>query len=127
MTSTFKQTIYDYINIDNEIQSLEEKLEELRNNKSELEDNIISFIKEKQLIGKNIKVGNDTIRYSEGTIKSPLTHTILHSSLNKYFFENYSGKMTRERCEAKAKEMFDYILNCREDKDKSVLKRLPNN
>jgi len=126
MTSSFKQTIYDYLNIDNEIISLEEKIEELKNDKAQLEENIILFIKEKQLVGKNIKVGNDTIRYSEGTIKSPLTHTILHNSLNKYFMENYSNKLSKERCEAKAKEMFDYILNCRDDKDKSVLKRLPN-
>ena len=38
MTSSFKQTIYDYLNIDNEIISLEEKIEELKKQQQEKEN-----------------------------------------------------------------------------------------
>jgi hypothetical protein len=119
-----KTVIQDYILLDDDIKTKEHSLKLLKNERIKKETIIVDAIKENKIEGKDIKIGNNKFRYEESEVKSNLTQNNLKESLVAYFLEHYGDKLSKSKCEEKAKEIFQYIVNHRKEKTKCNLKRI---
>lgn len=119
-----KSVIQEYIILDDDIKSKEHSLKLLKNERDKKELIIVDTIKENKIEGKDIKIGNNKFRYEESEVKCNITQTNLKESLVSYFIQYYGDKLNKTKCEEKAKEIFQYIINHRKDKTKCNLKRI---
>ena len=122
--NTFKTAINNYISIDDQIKLHENTIKVLKKNRIPFESAIIETIKFNNIEGKDIKIGTNKLRFDTLETNSSLTQGHIKDSLIKYFIENYSSKMSSEKCNEKAMELYKYILDSREKKERSVLKRV---
>ena len=120
----FKTAINNYISIDDQIKLHENTIKVLKKNRIPFESAIIETIKFNNIEGKDIKIGTNKLRFDTLETNSSLTQGHIKDSLIKYFIENYSSKMSSEKCNEKAMELYKYILDSREKKERSVLKRV---
>lgn len=118
-----KQSIIQYINVDEQINTLEDKLKHLRKSRDQFEEHIIISIKENKIENKDIKIGQSILRYEGREVKDSLSQNLVKNSLINYFLKNYGDK-NKDKCNEKALEIFEYILNSRETKTKYSLKRI---
>lgn len=114
-----------YINLTNEIKNLDKKSRDLKKEKSTIEEQIISVIEEKKLTKKEFIKGNVKISYELNEKKDSINQKFLKNALSQYFNNTYYGRLSPERCERKANELFEYILSLRKTKSCSSLKQLP--
>ena len=56
--------------------------------------------------------------------KDGLNQAFLKATLDKYFKTIYYGRLSNERCAAKAKELFEFILSSRKTRNYSSLKQM---
>ena len=122
--NTFKTAINNYISIDDQIKLHENTIKVLKKNRIPFETAIIETIKFNNIVGKDIKIGTNKLRFDNLETNSGLTQGHIKDSLTKYFIEHYSSKMSAEKCNEKAMELYKYILDSREKKERSVLKRV---
>jgi hypothetical protein len=126
MSNQFKQAIQEYISIDDKIRNYEKEIKMLRNERSKFEQFIVGTIHEKGLTDKDIKLGNNLFRFDTYETKSSFSQSHVKNSLIAYFIEKYSDRLSQHKCEEKALEIFNYILDNREIREKSTLKRIVN-
>ncbi len=115
-SDSFKKTLIDYESLESKIQKLENSLKDLRKERNKLEDTIIDIMISKNLKGKTLNLGTSKLTFEEKTTTSGLSQSLVKSSLDKYFLEQYAGKYGDDKALAKSKEVFDFILNSRTDK-----------
>lgn len=114
-----------YISLTNKIKNLDKKSRDLKKEKTCIEEQIISVIEEKKLTKKEFIKGNFRISYELNEKKDSLNQKFLKNALIQYFNSTYYGRLSQERCERKANELFEYILSLRKTKSSSSLKQLP--
>jgi len=123
-----KKVIHNYVNLDNEIKLIEKKVKNKKKQKTLLEKYLIDTFKTNNLHNKEILVTNDqSLRFIENDKKEALSQKYIKKTLNEFFINNYSHNLRKERCEEKAHELFDYLLNNRVDKKSYNLKIIKNN
>lgn len=122
--NNFKSMVNSFISIDDKIKEYQSKINQLKNEKDIIEDNIITTIKNNNLEDKDIKLGNNKLRYESRDVKDSLTQTFIKNSLVSYFNQFYKNKLSPDRCEEKADEIFKYILSLRQTKEKYTIKRI---
>ena len=111
--------------IEKPIKEFEKQTKEIKKEKSEIEDNIKNFIIENKLENKDIKINNNKITYEvEEKIKTSITQKFLKEALTTYFNNTYKGKIPKNRCDEKADELFEFIMNLRDTKEISSLKKM---
>ena len=128
----FKVALSKYIEIDEDIQQkekqikeLEKPIKELKKKTKQLENYIKNFIETNNIQKKNIKINNFKITYEIEEKKSNLTQKFVKDALCQYFNKTYYGKMSPEKCNEKGEEIFQFILNNRDTKEISLLKKIP--
>lgn len=82
-TSTLSQDISNYIRLDDEIQSFQEKLRELKESKSKLHDKITENMIKQNIVNKTISIGSSKLSIIEKKQYSSLTFSYLEDTLSK--------------------------------------------
>lgn len=123
---SFKQAIQEYISLDDKIREKEKEIKMLKSERGKFEQFIVGNIKEKNLVDKDIRLGNNLFRFDTYETKQSFSQAHVKNSLIAYFIERYSSKLPQHKCEEKALEIFNYMLDNRESREKSSLKRIVN-
>lgn len=138
--TSLKQTVKEFIELEHKIEAyeqkieeikqssqivmIEEKLKELRKSRNKLEKDLKLTIEENNLMNSSLKLGKTEIQYVIEEKPDSLNQNYIKKALDNFFIEKYAEKLGEERCLEKANEIFQYILDHREMKQKSILKRI---
>jgi hypothetical protein len=138
--TSLKQSVKEFIELEHKIETyeqkieelkqssqialIEEKLKDLRKSRNKLEKDLKITIEENNLINSSLKLGKTEIQYVIEEKPDSLNQNYIKKSLENFFMEKYAEKLGEERCLEKANEIFQYILDHREMKHKSILKRI---
>ena len=109
--SQLKQIVKEYLDIDNEIATLQKAIKERKDKKEKLSKMILGTMKNKDI--QQMNVNNEKLVYSVTQYKTPLTKPYLNNVLNNYFNN-----------EDKAQNVLDHILENRGRVEKIKLKRV---
>ena len=60
----------------------------------------------------------------EEKAKTNITQKFLRDALFQYYHKTFFGKLSEDRCNEKAEELFQFILNLRDIKEISSLKKI---
>ena len=112
----FEQNIQQWVQIDNQLKNLTEKVKELRENKNNISEKIYSHIEEKNLNNASIKINDGQLKFIKIKDTQVLTFKYLESCLSEII-----------KNEDQVKKIIDYIKNKREVKYVPEIKRLYNN
>lgn len=113
---SFEQNIQQWVSVDNQIKALNERLKDLRENKSNLAEKINQHIEERNLTNATIKISDGQLKFVKIKETQPLTFKYLETCL-KEIIKN----------EDQVNKIVEYIKNKRETKSVSEIKRLYNN
>jgi len=106
-----KQIVKEFLDIDNEIATLQKALKERKDKKEKLSKMILGTMKNKDI--QQMNVNNEKLVYSVTQYKTPLTKPYLNNVLNNYFNN-----------EDKAQNVLEHILDNRGRVEKVKLKRV---
>ena len=106
--------IKKWVKLDNEIRAIKKEETKRKNEKKQLNEDLISLMKSNEIDCIDIKDGQ--ICYTQKSVKKPITKTYLLSILSKYF----EGDLE------KAENANDFILNNREEVIKESIVRKMN-
>ena len=109
--SQLKQIVKEYLDVDNEIATLQKAIKERKDKKEKLSKMILGTMKNKDI--QQMNVNNEKLVYSVTQYKTPLTKPYLNNVLNNYFNN-----------EDKAQNVLDHILENRGRVEKVKLKRI---
>lgn len=113
---SFEQNIQQWVSIDNQIRTLNDKLKELREKKHGLTENINHHIEETNLTNATIKISDGQLKFIKIKETQPLTFKYLETCLSEII-----------KNEDQVQKIIEYIKNKREVKSVSDIKRLYNN
>lgn len=123
-----KTVIKNYIELDNQIKLIEKKTKEKKKEKNSIEKYLVETFKHNKLYNKEIAAtSSKALIFSENEKKEALSQKYIKKTLIKYFINNYSHTLRKERCTEKALEIFDFLLKNRDDKKSYNLKIVENN
>lgn len=106
-----KQIVKEYLDIDNEIVTLQKALKERKDKKEKLSKMILGTMKNKDI--QQMNVNNEKLVYSVTQYKTPLTKPYLNNVLTNYFNN-----------EDKAQNVLEHILGNRSRVERVKLKRV---
>ena len=106
-----KQIVKEFLDIDNEIATLQKALKERKDKKEKLSKMILGTMKNKDI--QQMNVNNEKLVYSVTQYKTPLTKPYLNNVLTTYFNN-----------EDKAQNVLEHILDNRSRVEKVKLKRV---
>jgi hypothetical protein len=109
---TFEEQIHKWIQLDNHMKLLNEKITHLREIKNNLMPKIMSHVEEHNLSKSTFQLNNDKLKFGNNKIPQPITFTYLEKCL-KDIIKN----------ENQVKQIIDYIKQKREVKNNFEIKR----
>jgi len=109
---SFEENVQKWVALDNQIKSINEKLQELRDKKAKVNEQI-------QVYANKNKLQNATIQISDGKLK--LTETKVASPLTFKYLEKCLGEVISN--ETQVKQIIEYIKEQREVKLVPEIKR----
>jgi hypothetical protein len=112
----FENQIKEWVSIDNELKKLNEKTKELREKRSNLENNITSYANSNNLSNASVKIGDGRLKFVNTNVTEPLTFKYLERSL---------GEVIKN--ESQVKLILEYIKKNRSVKVVPEIKRFSNN
>ncbi len=105
-----KQTVREWVKLDNEIRALNKEIAQRRTEKKKMSEDLISVMRENQLDEFDIKDGQ--LMYVKKNVKKPISQKQLLSILSNYYKDT-----------EKAEEVNSYILENREEVVKESIRR----
>jgi HD superfamily phosphohydrolase len=112
----FEQTIQQWVVLDNQIKSYNDKLKELRTKRENIEQKLSQHALNNNLMNSVIKTSDSRLKFVNTKITTPLTFKYLEKSLGEII------KNTEQ-----VNTIVNYIKNNRENKVVPELKRYYNN
>lgn len=106
-----RESVKEYLNIDNEISTLQAAIKERKKKKEELSSFILGAMKSNEI--QQMNINNEKLVYSVSKCTTPLNKTYLNNVLTNYFNNN-----------DKALDVINHILTNRKKVEKVKLKRL---
>ena len=106
-----KESVKDYLTIDNEIATLQTAIKERKAKKDELSSFILGAMKSNEI--QQMNINNEKLVYSVSQCKSPLNKNYLNNVLTDYFNNN-----------DKALDVINHILTNRTQVERVKLKRV---
>ena len=106
-----KKAVNEYLDLDNQISTLQKAIKERKDKKQKLSQLILSVMKKNDIDQMNMN--NDRLVYTVSQCKTPLNKNYLNTVLSSYFNNN-----------EKTTDVIDHILNNRKKVEKVRLKRV---
>jgi predicted transcriptional regulator len=113
---SFEEQIQQWVQIDNQLKSFNEKIKELRDKKNIIFQQINNNIEEKQLNNATIKITNGQLKFVKIKETQPLTFKYLETCLSEII-----------KNEEQVKKIVEYIKNKRQVNYITEIKRFYNN
>lgn len=113
---SFENNIKQWISVDNQLKTLNDKMKTLRDTRNALSGNITDYAKNNNLSNSTVNVGDEKLKFVNSKVQSPLTFKFLEKTL---------GEVIRN--EVQAKLIVDQIKDKRETKIVPEIKRFSNN
>jgi seryl-tRNA synthetase len=105
-----------WVSIDNQLKSLNEKIKELRERKNKLTENITTYASNNNLSEKIVKIDNDKLKITNIRTAEPLTFKYIAKTL---------GEVIKN--ESQVDLILEHLKNKRQIKTVPEIKRLYNN
>jgi len=113
---SFEQHIQQWVSIDNQMKQLTEKIKELRDRKSTLNDAIFNHVDNSNLSNATVQISDGKIKFVKTKDTQVLTFKYLETCLHEII-----------KNEEQVNKIIEYIKNKREVKYVSEIKRFFNN
>ena len=113
---SFENQIQQWVQLDNQIKQLNEKIREIRDKRNILEQNIINYASTNNLSNSTIKITDGRLRFANTRVPEPLTFKYLEKSLSDII-----------KNESQINLIMEHIKQKREVKFVSEIKRFSNN
>ena len=113
---SFEQHIQQWVSIDNQMKQLSDKMKELRDRKTVLNDAIFTQVEQSNLSNASVKISDGKIKFAQVKDTQQLTFKYLETCLNEII-----------KNEDQVNKIIDYIRNKREVKYVPEIKRFYNN
>jgi hypothetical protein len=113
---SFELQIKEWIHLDNELKNMNEKVKQIREKKTSLNNNIMEYVSKNNLFHSNINISDGKVKFTQSNICNPLTFKYLEKCL---------GEIIRN--EKQVSQIMDYIKTKREIKSIYEIKRFYNN
>jgi len=98
---SFEDSIKRWVLLDNQIKQINDKTKELKEQKNNIESNILSYIEKNNLNNATAKITGGSLKFVETKQTAPITLKFLHQCLSECI---------------KNKEQVEYIVNYIKDK-----------
>jgi hypothetical protein len=115
MNATFEQKIQSWVSIDNQLKLLNEKVQELRDKRNDLSENITKYAQTNNLQNATIQISDGKLKFANTRVAAPLTFKYLEKSL---------GEVIKN--ESQVKQIVEYLKENRDSKIVPEIKRLSN-
>lgn len=113
---SFENQIQKWVQIDNQLKQLNDKVKELRDAKSELCKNITTHVSQNNLSAATIQISDGQLKFMETRVAAPLTFKHLEKCLAEIINN-----------ETQVKQIVDYVKQNREIKTSPEIKRVYKN
>ena len=80
---TFERSIKEWVILDNQIKSKNEELKGLRNQKNDLNNNIVNYVNNNNLTKSIVNISDGRLKFINSNQVEPLTFKYLENTLNK--------------------------------------------
>lgn len=105
-----KENINEYLNINNEINSLQKKIKNLRLQKNKYESTIILFMKDKNI--SDINSSNNKIKFNSALRKQNISKKIIENQLKKYLIND--NRFNNSNIDIEVNKLMTFIYKNRE-------------
>lgn len=113
---SFENNIQQWVSVDNQLKTLNDKMKTLRETRNTLSGNITDYAKKNNLSNSTVNIGNEKLKFVNSKLQPPLTFKFLEKTL---------GEVIRN--EVQAKLIVEQIKDKRETKIVPEIKRFSNN
>lgn len=113
---SFENQIQQWVQLDNQIKQLNEKIREIKDKRNILEKNIITYASSNNLSNSSIKISDGRLKFTNTRISEPLTFKYLEKTL---------GDIIKNPSQINL--IMEHIKQKREVKFVSEIKRFSNN
>ena len=114
-TNHLDKTIQTWVELDNDLKKLNEKVKEIRTRKNDLEDKIMTYVEDNDMNNSVVNIADGKIKFCEVKQTSPLTLGFLEKCLSEVIAN-----------QSQVKQIVDYIKSKRETKIVPEIKRYYN-
>jgi predicted transcriptional regulator len=114
-TNNLDKTIQNWVELDNDLKKLNEKVKEIRTRKNDLEDKIMTYVEDNDMNNRVVNIADGKIKFCEVKQTSPLTLGFLEKCLSEVIAN-----------QSQVKQIVDYIKGKRETKIVPEIKRYYN-
>jgi predicted transcriptional regulator len=114
-TNHLDKTIQNWVELDNDLKKLNEKVKEIRTRKNDLEDKIMTYVEDNDMNNRVVNIADGKIKFCEVKQTSPLTLGFLEKCLSEVIAN-----------QSQVKQIVDYIKSKRETKIVPEIKRYYN-
>ena len=97
----FESQIHQWVQIDNQLKSFNEKIKNLREQRNTLTENITKYAISNNLQNKNINISNERIQISNTKLAEPLTFKYLEKTLGEIIQNESQVKLIVEKLKQK--------------------------
>jgi HD superfamily phosphohydrolase len=113
---SFENQIQQWVAVDNQLKTLNDKMKVLRESRNTLSDNITNYAEKNNLTNSTVNISDGKIKFINTKVQTPLTFKFLEKTL---------GEVIRN--EVQAKLIVDQLKNKRDIKIVPEIKRFSNN
>ena len=114
-TNHLDKTIQNWVELDNDLKKLNEKVMEIRTRKNDLEDKIMTYVEDNDMNNSVVNIADGKIKFCEVKQTSSLTLGFLEKCLSEVIAN-----------QSQVKQIVDYIKSKRETKIVPEIKRYYN-
>jgi len=80
---SFESQIQQWVQLDNQIKQLNEKVREIRDKRNTLEQNIVNYASSNNLSNSTVKISDGRLRFTNTRVPEPLTFKYLEKTLSE--------------------------------------------
>jgi hypothetical protein len=114
-TNHLDKTIQNWVELDNDLKKLNEKVKDIRTRKNDLEDKIMTYVEDNSMNNSVVNIADGKIKFCEVKQTSSLTLGFLEKCLSEVIAN-----------QSQVKQIVDYIKSKRETKIVPEIKRYYN-
>jgi len=113
---SFEQNIQQWVSVDNQLKTLNDKMKVLRDTRNTLSGNITTYAEKNNLTNSTVNISDGKLKFINTKVQTPLTFKFLEKTL---------GEVIRN--EVQAKIIVDQLKDKRDIKIVPEIKRFSNN
>ena len=98
---SFENQIQQWVSLDNQLKQLNEKVQDLRDKRNNLEENITSYASENNLSNATVKISDGRLKFTNTKVQEPLTFKYLEKTLGEVIKNESQVKLIVEHLKQK--------------------------